>query len=122
MIRITRGNVAAKRRKKFLKLAKGYTGSNSKLSTFAAEQVIQSLQFAYKSRRLNKRTFKSIWIARINAFLQAQNLKYSLVYGLLKKANIFLNRKNLAFLAFQDQPVLNTILRILTEHFSAEIA
>jgi len=62
MVRVKRGNVAAKRRKKYLKLAKGYVGSNSRLSTMAGEQVVQSLNFAYIGRRLKKRNFRRIWI------------------------------------------------------------
>ena len=67
MVRVKRGNVAAKRRKKYLHLAKGYVGANSRLSTLAAEQVVQSLNFAYIGRRLKKRNFRRIWIYRINA-------------------------------------------------------
>ena len=62
MVRVKRGNVAAKRRKKYLKLAKGYVGSNSRLSTMIGEQVVQSLNFAYIGRRLKKRNFRRIWM------------------------------------------------------------
>ena len=61
MIRIKRGNIAAKRRKKYLKLAKGYVGSNSRLSTMASEQVVQSFNYAYKSRKLKKRISIGEW-------------------------------------------------------------
>ena len=67
MVRTKRGNVAAKRRKKYLSLAKGYVGSNSRLSTMIAEQVVQSLNFAYIGRKLKKRNFRRIWIYSINA-------------------------------------------------------
>jgi large subunit ribosomal protein L20 len=60
-MRVKRGNVAAKRRKKILNLAKGFVGSNSRLSTMASEQVVQSLNFAYIGRRLKKRNFRRIW-------------------------------------------------------------
>lgn len=102
MIRVKRGNVALKRKKKYFRLAKGYVGSNSRLSTFAAEQVVQSLQFAYIGRKLRKRDFRKIWIHRINAASRALNSTYSKIIGKLKKENIFLDRKMLAFLAFQD--------------------
>ena len=85
MIRITRGNIAVKRRKKYLKLAKGYTGSNSRLSTMAGEQIIQSLNFAYIGRRLKKRYYRQIWILRINALVRLKKNKYSNFIGSLKK-------------------------------------
>ena len=102
MIRITRGNIAVKRRKKYLKLAKGYTGSNSRLSTMAGEQIIQSLNFAYIGRRLKKRYYRQIWILRINALVRLKKNKYSNFIGSLKKNNILLDRKILSFLAFND--------------------
>ena len=102
MIRITRGNIAAKRRKKYLKLAKGYTGLNSRSSIMATEQIIQSFNFAYISRRLKKRHFRKIWILRINALVRLKQSKYSIFIGSLKKHNILLDRKILAFLAFND--------------------
>lgn len=111
MVRTKRGNVANKRRKNFFKLAKGYTGSNSRLSTMISEQVIQSLNFAYISRKLKKRNFRRIWIYRINALARANNLNYSTFFGNLRKANIFLNRKILAFLAFQDTPIFTLLCK-----------
>ena len=74
MVRVKRGNVAAKRRKKYLNLAKGFVGSQSRLSTLAAEQVVQSLNFAYISRRLKKRNFRRIWIYRINVATRARKI------------------------------------------------
>lgn len=111
MVRITRGNIAAKRRKKYLKLAKGYVGSNSRLSTMAGEQVVQSLNFAYIGRRLKKRDFRRIWIYRINAATRARKNIYSIFIGCLRNLNIFLDRKMLAFLAFTDLGVFNAIER-----------
>lgn len=109
MVRITRGNIAAKRRKKYLKLAKGYVGSNSRLSTMASEQVVQSFNFAYIGRRLKKRNFRRIWIYRINAAIRARKNIYSVFIGCLRNLNIFLDRKMLAFLAFTDLAVFNVI-------------
>ncbi len=109
MIRIIRGNIASKRRKKYLKLAKGYTGSNSCLSTFAGEQIIQSLNFSYIQRRLTKRNFRKIWIYRINAILHIRKNFYSNFIGSLRKLNIFINRKILAFLAFNDLGTFNLL-------------
>jgi large subunit ribosomal protein L20 len=111
MVRVKRGNVAAKRRKKYLNLAKGYVGSNSRLSTMAGEQVIQSLNFAYIGRKLKKRNFRRIWIYRINAASRARNNIYSSFIGSIRKMNIFLDRKVLAFLAFNDLSAFNLIER-----------
>ena len=111
MVRVTRGNVAAKRRKKYLTLAKGYVGSNSRLSTMAGEQVVQSLNFAYIGRRLKKRNFRRIWIYRINAASRARQNIYSKFIGSLRNIDIFLDRKILAFLAFTDISAFNVIDR-----------
>jgi large subunit ribosomal protein L20 len=113
MVRIKRGNVAAKRRKKYIRLAKGYVGSNSRLSTFASEQVIQSLNFSYIGRKQKKRNFRKLWIYRINAASRVQNNNYSKVIGALRENNILLNRKALAFLAFNDQGSFNAIVGFL---------
>jgi large subunit ribosomal protein L20 len=109
MVRTKRGNIAAKRRKKYLNLAKGYVGSNSRLSTMAGEQVVQSLQFAYIGRKLRKRAFRRIWIYRINAAARARKNIYSKLTGCLRNLDILINRKILAFLAFNDLPVFNLI-------------
>jgi large subunit ribosomal protein L20 len=111
MVRVKRGNVASKRRKKYIKLAKGYVGSNSRLSTFATEQVIQGLNFAYISRRLKKRNFRSLWIHRINAASRIKNKNYSNIIGSLRKSNILINRKMLSFVAFQDQQTFNALIK-----------
>lgn len=111
MVRVKRGNIASKRRKKYIKLAKGYVGSNSRLSTFAGEQVVQSLNFAYIGRKLKKRNFRKIWIYRINAASRIRQNTYSKFMGSLRKLNILLNRKMLAFLAFSDLSSFNLIER-----------
>jgi large subunit ribosomal protein L20 len=111
MVRVKRGNVAAKRRKKYLKLAKGYVGTNSRLSTMAGEQVVQSLNFSYIGRKLKKRNFRRIWIYRINSASRACQNRYSNLIGSLRKKDIFLDRKMLAFLAFTDLSSFNVIER-----------
>ena len=111
MVRVKRGNVAAKRRKKYLKLAKGYVGSNSRLSTMASKQVVQSLNFAYIGRRLKKRDFRRIWIYRINAATRARQNIYSKFIGCLRNLDIFLDRKILSFLAFTDFSAFSVIER-----------
>jgi large subunit ribosomal protein L20 len=117
MVRTTRGNVASKRRKKYLNLAKGYVGSNSRLSTMAGEQVVQSLNFAYIGRKLKKRDFRKIWIYRINAATRARKNIYSKFIGSLRNLNIFLDRKILAFLAFNDISSFNFLERTSRESF-----
>ena len=112
MVRVKRGNVAKKSRKKYLKLAKGYVGSNSKLSSLAAEQVIQSGQFAYIGRKLRKRNFRTLWIYRINAATRARANSYSQFMGSLRKKLCFLNRKLLAYLALSNCGTFNAIERI----------
>lgn len=111
MVRVKRGNVASKRRKKYLKLAKGFVGSNSNLSTMAGEQVVQSLNFAYIGRKLKKRNFRRIWIYRINAATRARLNIYSIFIGCLRNLNIFLDRKILSLIAFNDLSSFNLIER-----------
>ncbi|MEQ8962516.1 MAG: 50S ribosomal protein L20, partial [Coleofasciculus sp. C2-GNP5-27] len=99
MARVKRGNVARKRRKKVLKLAKGYRGSHSKLFRTANQQVMKALRNAYRDRRKRKRDFRRLWITRINAAARQNGMSYSQLMGQMKKANIQLNRKMLAQLA-----------------------
>lgn len=114
MVRIKRGNVASKRRKKYFKLAKGYVGSNSKLSTLATEQVIQSLNFAYIGRKLKKRNFRRLWICRINALVRNYKTNYSTFIGNLRKENFFINRKLLSYLSVFDSPIIGLLYRVLS--------
>lgn len=99
MPRVKRGNVARKRRKKVLKLAKGFRGSHSKLFRTANQQVMKALRNAYRDRRRRKRDFRRLWITRINAAARQNDMSYSQLVGGLKKANVNLNRKMLAQLA-----------------------
>jgi len=102
MTRVKRGNVARKRHKKILKLAKGFRGSHSKLFRTANQQVMKALRNAYRDRRKRKRDFRRLWIVRINAAARQHDMSYSKLIGQLKKANIQLNRKMLAQLAVLD--------------------
>ncbi len=102
MARVKRGNVARKRRKKILKLAKGFRGSHSKLFRTANQQVMKALRYAYRDRRNRKRDFRRLWITRINAAARMHGLSYSQLIGQLKTANIDLNRKMLAQMAVLD--------------------
>jgi len=102
MPRVKRGFKARRRRNKVLKLAKGYRGARSKLFRSATEAVDRALNYAFRDRRVKKRDFRALWIARINAAARENGLSYSrLVFG-LKKAEIGLDRKVLAQLAVTD--------------------
>jgi large subunit ribosomal protein L20 len=111
MSRVTRGNVAAKRRKKYFQLAKGYRGANSRLSTLATEQVIQGFQFAYVGRKLKKRQFRRYWIYRVNSACRVKKNNYSQFLGKLRKKDVLLNRKILAALAFKEFPLFSAVER-----------
>ncbi|MEM9136076.1 MAG: 50S ribosomal protein L20 [Cyanobacteria bacterium P01_F01_bin.42] len=102
MARVKRGNVARKRRKKILKIAKGYRGSHSKLFRTANQQVMKALRNAYRDRRKRKRDFRRLWITRINAAVRQHGMSYSQFMNSLKKSDIELNRKMLAQLAAVD--------------------
>ncbi|MEL6163898.1 MAG: 50S ribosomal protein L20 [Cyanobacteria bacterium J06641_2] len=102
MPRVKRGNVARKRRKKILKLAKGYRGSHSTLFRTANQQVMKALRYAYRDRKKRKRDFRRLWIARINAACRQHGMSYSKFMGNLKKSNIEINRKMLAQMAVLD--------------------
>lgn len=110
MTRVKRGNVARKRRNKVLKLAKGFRGSHSKLFRTANQQVMKALRNAYRDRRKKKRDFRSLWITRINAAARQQGLTYSKFAGLLKKANIEINRKMLSQIAILDPQAFTAIV------------
>jgi len=91
-----------KRRRKVMRLAKGYRGSKSTLFRVAREQVMKSGQYAYIGRRLKKRDFRRLWIARINAAARANGITYSRLMEGLKKASIDINRKMLSEIAIHD--------------------
>ena len=103
MPRAKRGNKRLERRKKILKLAKGYRGTKSKLYRSAKESVERGLNFAYTGRKLKKRDFRSLWIVRIGAAARLNGLNYSQFMHGLKLAGIELDRKVLADLAV-NQP------------------
>jgi len=101
-MRIKRGFKARRRRKKVLKLAKGYRGGRSKLFRTAADSVDKALMYAYRDRRARKRDFRKLWIVRINAAARMNDLTYSKFIRGLKLAKIDLDRKVLAELAISD--------------------
>ncbi len=110
MARVKRGNVARKRRKKILKLAKGFRGSHSRLFRTANQQVMKALRNAYRDRRNKKRDFRRLWITRINAAARLHGMSYSQLIGKLKKADIQINRKMLAQLAVLDPATFAKVL------------
>ena len=96
------GTVTRNRRKKTLKLAKGYFGSKHAIYRTAHEQVMHSLKYAYRDRRQLKREMRKLWIARINAAAHANDINYSQLTHGLKLANIDINRKMLSEIAIHD--------------------
>ena len=112
MVRVKRGNVARKRRKKILQLAKGYRGAHSRLFRVANQQVMKALRYSYVGRKQKKRMFRRIWITRINAASRINGLTYSRVIHNFKKSNIELNRKMLSQLAILDTSTFNELIKI----------
>ena len=102
MPRAKGGFKTRRRRKKILERAKGYYASKSRLFRVAKQAVDRSLLYAYRDRKARKREFRALWIIRINAAVRALGLTYSQFMSRLKKANIVLNRKSLADMAYND--------------------
>ncbi len=102
MPRVKRGTNRRDRRRKVLKLAKGFRATKSKLYRSAKESVDKALGYAYRDRRARKRSFRSLWIVRIGAAARAHEMSYSTFMAGLAKANVDLNRKQLAELAIHD--------------------
>ncbi|NWN45795.1 50S ribosomal protein L20 [Candidatus Phytoplasma pruni] len=118
MVKINFVNARHKRRKKVLKLAKGYFGSKSTLYKTANEQVMRSLQYAYRDRRQKKRNFRKLWITRINAGCVNNNISYSrFIHGLLL-AQVEVNRKILADMAYQEPDMFASYVELAKEHLS----
>ena len=109
-MRIKRAVNAVKKRRKILKLAKGYFGNKSKSYRIAREAVMKSLNYAYIGRRRRKRDFRRLWIARINAAARINGLSYSKFMFGLSKAGINLNRKVLADLAVNDAAAFTALV------------
>ena len=102
MPRVKGGYVTRRRRKAVLKLAKGYYGSKHTLYKTAHEQVMRSLQYAFRDRKARKRDFRKLWIQRINAACQLNGMKYSQFINGLAQADVVINRKMLAEMAVND--------------------
>ena len=119
MPRVTRGTKARQRRKKIMKLAKGYTGGRRKQYRQARETVERGLAYAYRDRRVKKRNFRRLWILRINAAARLNGLSYGqLIHGLVQ-AGIEVDRKILANLAVQDPQAFSAIAEVAKGHLAA---
>ena len=112
MARIKRAVNAQKKRRKIMKLAKGYWGAKSKQYRAASEQVARSLRYAFEGRKLRKRDFRSLWITRINAAARLNGMSYSTFINGLKKQNITVNRTMLADLAVNDPAAFTKLVEI----------
>lgn len=111
-----KGSVATrKRRKKILKLAKGYYGAKSKLFRVANQQVMKSLDYSYRDRKARQREFRKLWITRINAAARENGLSYSKFIDGLKKAGVEVNRKMLADLAVNDPAGFSAMVAVARE-------
>ena len=119
MARVKSVPASKKRRKKTLKLAKGYYGSKHKLYRVAKQQVMKSQMYAYRDRKQKKRNFRKLWIARINAAARTNGLSYSKFMHGLKLANIDLNRKVLADLAVNDAEAFSALTEQAKEALNA---
>nr|YP_009294023.1 ribosomal protein L20 [Hildenbrandia rubra]AOM67265.1 ribosomal protein L20 [Hildenbrandia rubra] len=110
MTRVKRGNVARKRRKKILKLAKGFRGAHSVLFRTAKQQVLKALKYSYFGRKQKKRNMRKLWIIRINAAAHLHYINYSQLVSGLKRENIALNKKMLAYLATSDTSAFSQVI------------
>ena len=119
MPRAKGGSKSRQRRKKIMKMAKGYVGGRGRLYRSARETVERSLAFAYRDRRVKKRTFRGLWITRIGAAAQLNGLSYSQLMNGLKKAGVQLDRKVLAEVAMVDAPGFSQIAVTAKSHLSA---
>ncbi len=110
-----KNNVASrKRRRKVLKLAKGYWGSRSKVYTVAKHSVEKGLQYAYRDRKNKKRTFRKLWIVRINAAARLNGTNYSKLIHAMQTKGIDINRKVLASIAVEDPSAFSDIVKFVS--------
>jgi large subunit ribosomal protein L20 len=110
-MRVKTTKIHHKKRKKILKLAKGFRGGRHRLYRVAKSTVMHAGQHAYNSRKQKKRNYRSLWIVRINAAVRPHGLSYSKFMDLLKKSNIQMNRKSLADLAFSNPELFNQLVQ-----------
>jgi large subunit ribosomal protein L20 len=113
MVRVKRGNVARKRRKKILSLASGYRGAHSILFRVANQQVMKALRYSYVGRKQKKRMFRKIWISRINAASRLNGISYSSLINKFKESNIDLNRKMVSQICILDSLTFKHLINSL---------
>ena len=118
MPRVKRGTIALKKRRKLMKSVKGYRGARSRRVNCAQEAFLHAQQYAYRDRRNKKRSFRRLWIARINAGARLNGLSYSRFINGMKKANIDIDRRVLADIAMHDAATFS----VLVEKAKAELA
>ncbi len=110
MARVKRGKVTRRRHKAVLKAARGFVGGRRKLFRTAKETLMRAQRYAYRDRRVKKRFFRSLWIARINAAVREQGLSYSRFIAGLTKSGIALDRRSLAELAVRDRAAFDEVV------------
>lgn len=118
MARVKRGVQVKARHKKVLKLAKGYRGRSKTCFRVAIEKVEKGLQYAYRDRKAKKRTFRGLWIQRINAAVRSHGLIYSQFMSGMKKAGIELNRKMLSELAIHEPESFVQLVETAKKHIN----
>lgn len=111
-MRVTNAPASRKRRRRMLKLAKGFRLKRSKLYRYASDAVDHGLKYAYRDRRTKKRTFRALWQVRINAAARAAGITYSRFIEGLKAAQVILDRKTLADLAATDSAAFTELVRV----------
>jgi large subunit ribosomal protein L20 len=119
MPRVKRSINAKKKRRKILKLSKGFFGARSRLLKTATEAVDRSMKYAYRDRRVRKRDFRKLWIVRINAAARIHDISYSHLIDGMKKAGVEINRKMLADIAVHDMNAFSEIVNVAKGAFSA---
>lgn len=113
MVRVKRGNVARRKRKKVLKRAKGFRGSLRRLYRSAKQAVYHAMRYSTRDRKTRKREFRYLWNARISAAAKKFGLSYSKLINGLKKNNILLNRKMLSEIAISDEKTFSKIIEFI---------
>lgn len=119
MTRIKRGVIKRKKHNKVLKQTKGYYGSHSRSYRLAKEELLKSLSYSYRDRKVKKRTFRSLWIIRINAAARANGISYNEFINGLKLAHVDINRKMLSDIAVNDPLAFTQLVEIAKKQITA---
>ncbi len=116
MARVKRGYKARRRRKAVMKAARGFYGGRSRMFRLAIQAVHRAWQNQYRHRRLRKRDFRALWIIRINAAARERGLSYSRLMGALRKADVDLDRKALAYIAYEQPKAFDAVVQLAREN------